>query len=74
MINQERGRGRDGKKVQNLTGGNATKYKVDEYLIPFTGHALATKALKEERRLEFSLEGHRFFDLVRRGRCSNRFE
>ena len=67
LINQVRRRSRDGKKVQKLTGGNAANYKVDEYLIPFLSNAQAIKALKEERRLEFSLEGHRFFDLVRWG-------
>lgn len=53
--------------LQKLTGGNAANYQVDEYLVPFASYAQAIKALKEERRLEFSLEGHRFFDLVRWG-------
>lgn len=67
LINQIRRRARDGKKVQKLTGGDAANYKTEEYTLPFATYAEAIKALKTERRLEFSLEGHRFFDLVRWG-------
>ena len=71
LINQVRRRARDGKKVQKLTGGDAANYKVEEYTSSFANYAQAIKALKQERRLEFSLEGHRFFDLVRWGDAAN---
>lgn len=68
LINQVRRRARDGKKVQKIAvGGDAANYKVEEYSIPFTAYGDAISALKQERRLEFALEGHRFFDLVRWG-------
>jgi hypothetical protein len=67
LINQVRRRAHDGRKVQKLTGGDAANYKVEEYTLAFANYAEALKALKTERRLEYSLEGHRFFDLVRWG-------
>ena len=69
-INQIRRRARDGKKVQKLTGGDAATYVVAEYGTPFTNQTEAMSALKMERRLEFALEGHRFFDLVRWGEAA----
>lgn len=67
-INQVRRRARDGKKVQKLNGGgDAANYKTEEYAAAFGSKDEAIRALKAERRLEFSLEGHRFFDLVRWG-------
>lgn len=72
LINQVRRRARDGRKVQKIgVGGDAANYKVDEYTNAFAGYADAIAALKLERRLEFSLEGHRFFDLVRWGDAAN---
>jgi len=67
LINQVRRRARDGKKVQRLTGGDAANYVIAEYATAFANQAVAMTALKMERRLEFALEGHRFFDLVRWG-------
>ena len=67
LINQVRRRARDGKKVQRLTGGDAANYVIAEYATAFANQAAAMTALKMERRLEFALEGHRFFDLVRWG-------
>jgi hypothetical protein len=47
--------------------GPAANYVVGEYAGPWTDQAAARKALQFERKLEFAMEGHRFFDLVRWG-------
>jgi starch-binding outer membrane protein, SusD/RagB family len=51
--------------VKNADGTNAANYVVKEYLTPWTDKALARKAVQFEQRLEFAMEGHRRFDLVR---------
>ncbi len=69
-INQVRTRAKNSKHIQKIAPltGDAANYNVQPYTIPFAGGATAAMAaLKLERRLEFSLEGHRFFDLVRWG-------
>ena len=45
----------------------AANYKIDKYTGQFAanGAAYARKAIQFERRLEFGMEGHRFFDLQR---------
>ena len=71
LINQVRARARDGKKVQKIGSGvDAANYKIDIYTTAFADYGSAIRALKVERRLEFSLEGHRFFDLVRWGEAA----
>ncbi len=67
LINQVRRRARDGRVVKFSGGGMAANYKVDEYPSFYSCRDCAMDALKTERRLEFALEGHRFFDLVRWG-------
>jgi hypothetical protein len=47
-------------------GSNADNYKIGLYT-SFPDKDYALKAVKFERRLELSMEGHRFFDLVRWG-------
>ena len=43
----------------------AANYKVGLYTTPFASQAAARTAVRFERKLEFAMEGHRFFDLVR---------
>jgi hypothetical protein len=45
----------------------AANYKVGLYITPWSDQAAARKAVHFERRLEFAMEGHRFFDLARWG-------
>ena len=65
LINQVRRRARDGKKIQKA--GPVTAFKVAEYTTLFDCYECAIDALKDERRLELALEGHRYFDLLRWG-------
>lgn len=46
---------------------NAANYKIGNYTAPWTDKATARKAVQFEHKLEFAMEGHRFFDLVRWG-------
>ena len=45
----------------------AANYLIGLYTVPFVDKAAAIKAVRFERRLELSMEGQRFFDLVRWG-------
>ena len=45
----------------------AANYVVKNYTAPWTDKAMARKAVRFEERLEFGMEGTRFFDLVRWG-------
>lgn len=48
-------------------GTNAANYSISLYNTPWADKATALKAIRFEERLEFAMEGHRFFDLVRWG-------
>jgi hypothetical protein len=52
--------------VKKPDGTPAANYKVGTYLL-FTSKEVAMQAIREERKLEFGMEGHRKFDLVRWG-------
>lgn len=68
-VNQVRARAADPatwvKKVS--TGANAANYVIGQYNSPWTDKGVARNAVRFERKLELSGEGHRFFDLVRWG-------
>jgi hypothetical protein len=48
-------------------GKAAANYVVNQYTQAWTDKTTARKAVQFEHRLEFGMEGHRFFDLVRWG-------
>lgn len=48
-------------------GSPAANYQVSQYTTAWTDQAMARDAVRFERKLELSGEGHRFFDLVRWG-------
>ncbi|MBL0741140.1 RagB/SusD family nutrient uptake outer membrane protein [Chryseolinea lacunae] len=51
--------------VKKADGTPAANYLINEYTTPWTDADLALKAVQFEQRLEFGMEGHRRFDLVR---------
>lgn len=53
--------------VKNPDGTDAANYQIELYNDPWTDQGVARTAVRFERRLELSGEGHRFFDLVRWG-------
>jgi len=53
-----------------LTANPAANYEIALYSAPWTDQATARKAVRFETRLEFSMEGHRIFDLQRWGIAS----
>ena len=64
----------DGRKRRAAESEDATKtanaaanYNIGQYTDPWTDQATARKAVRYETRIEFAMEGHRFFDLQRWG-------
>jgi len=53
--------------VKNPDGSDAANYVIGTYDTPWPDQATARKAVQFEQRLEFGMEGHRRFDLVRWG-------
>lgn len=53
--------------VKDGGGNNAANYVIGLYVIPWISADAARTAVRFERKLELSGEGHRFFDLVRWG-------
>lgn len=70
-INQVRKRAMNSQTVKTADGtADAAKYRIGLYP-SFSDKEEAIRALRTERRLEFALEGERFFDLVRWGIASD---
>ncbi|MFV5691458.1 RagB/SusD family nutrient uptake outer membrane protein [Flavobacterium sp. LT1R49] len=67
IINQVRARAA-ASKAMPLAAGASDVYKIAPY-VSFPSKDYAMKALMFERRLEFGMEGPRFFDLVRWGKA-----
>lgn len=53
--------------VKRADASNAANYVIGLYNTPWTTRDAATAAVRMERKLELSGEGHRFYDLVRWG-------
>lgn len=67
LVNEIRTRAKNSNVVTFESGTPAANYKVEPYLVPFASKEIAMKAVQHEIRLEFAMEGMRFFDLVRWG-------
>ena len=68
LVNQVRNRAANSATwVKDASGNNAANYVIGLYNTPWTSADAARSAVRFERKLELSGEGHRFFDLVRWG-------
>ena len=68
LVNQVRARAANSASwVKKADGSNAANYVISQYNAPWTSADAARSAVRFERKLELSGEGHRFFDLVRWG-------
>lgn len=67
LVNLIRDRAKNSTVVKFADGTPAANYKVEPYPTTFSSQAFARMAIRHEERLEFALEGARFFDLVRWG-------
>jgi len=68
IVNEIRLRAKNSTDLLKFANGSpVSNYKVEPYSSADWTQDFARKALRYERRLEFAMEGHRFFDLVRWG-------
>ena len=65
LVNEVRARAANPVGFVLDAGAPAANYKVGLYTTPWASQADARSAVRFERKLEFGMEGHRFFDLVR---------
>jgi hypothetical protein len=67
LVNLIRNRAKQSEVVRFNDGKPAANYKVEPYPADFPSQEYARLAIQQENRLEFAMEGIRFFDLVRWG-------
>ncbi|MGV8139301.1 MAG: RagB/SusD family nutrient uptake outer membrane protein [Mangrovibacterium sp.] len=67
LVNEIRNRAKNSAVVTFENGTPAANYDVEPYPSAFASKEIAMKAIQHEIRLEFAMEGMRFFDLVRWG-------
>ena len=68
IINQLRARAQKSTaRLKNAAGAGISNYLIGEYPATNWTQDYARQALRYERRMEFAMEGYRFFDLVRWG-------
>jgi hypothetical protein len=67
LVNIIRNRAKNSDVVRFANGTPAANYKTEPYPTDFPTQDYARMAIRHEQRLEFALEGVRFFDLVRWG-------
>lgn len=67
LVNIIRNRAKNSTVVKFADGTPAANYRVEPYPSTFPSQEFARMAIRHEERLEFALEGVRFFDLVRWG-------
>jgi len=70
LVNEIRTRAKNSEVVRFENGTPAANYDVEPYPAAFASKEVAMKAVQHETRLEFAMEGMRFFDLVRWGIAS----
>ena len=68
-VNMVRSRAKNGGfvPIDNSSGSPSANYQIGLYNTTWANQTVARNAVRFERRLEFSQEGQRFFDLVRWG-------
>lgn len=71
LVNEIRNRAKNSNVVTYADGTPAANYKVEPYPQAFSSKEEALDAIRHEIRLEFAMEGLRFFDLVRWGMASD---
>ena len=67
LVNLIRNRAKNSNVVRFVDGTPAANYKVEPYAATFPTKDYALKAIRHENRIEFAMEGIRFFELVRWG-------
>lgn len=67
LVNLIRNRAKNSNVVRFADGTPAANYKVEIYPATFATKDYALKAIRHENRIEFAMEGIRFFELVRWG-------
>lgn len=67
LVNQIRNRAKNSNVVRFDNGTPAANYKVEPYQNTFADKTYGLAAVRYENRLEFAMEGIRFFELVRWG-------